>query len=124
MEFIINSKFFAQCTVTELGEKTIELGYDGIDLCVRPGHPVHADNVIQALPEAVKVWRDQGITCPMITAPVTLVDPTSPDIEDYYIASAEAGVTRLKIGFWKYREGEDYWKEDVANLRQILKEVA
>ena len=107
MELIINSKFFAQHTVTELGEKAIELGYDGIDLCVRPGHPVHADNVVQTLPEAVKIWIDQGLTCPMATAPVSLVDPKSPEIEDYFIACAKASVPRLKIGFWKFEEGDD-----------------
>jgi sugar phosphate isomerase/epimerase len=58
----------------------------------------------------------------MITAPVTLVDPTSPDIEDYYIASAEAGVPRLKIGFWKYREGEDYWQV-LNSARKDLEEI-
>lgn len=109
MEFIINSKFFAQYNVEELGEKAIELGYDGIDLCVRPRHPVHADNVIQALPEAMKVWRNQNVTCPMITAPVALTDPKSPEMENYYIACAEAEVPRLKIGFWKFQDGENYW---------------
>ena len=28
-------------------------GYEGIDVCVRPGHPVHFGNVTTALPEAV-----------------------------------------------------------------------
>ena len=75
MELIINSKFFAQYSVPELGEKAIELGYDGIDLCVREGHPIHVDNVIEALPKAAEIWRSQGLICPMITAPVNLIDP-------------------------------------------------
>jgi len=124
MKLILNSKFFAQYTVAELGEKAIELGYDGIDLCVRPGHPVHSDNVTQALPEAVKIWRNQGIDCPMATAPVILVDPKSSEIENYYIACAKAEIPRLKIGFWKYQEGEDYWQVLEAarsDLEEIVK---
>ena len=104
MELIINSKFFAQYSVPELGEKAIELGYDGIDLCVREGHPVHVDNVIEVLPKAAEVWRSQDLICPMVTAPVDLIDPNSPEIENYYIACAEAEIHRLKIGFWKFRD--------------------
>ncbi len=36
MKIVINSKFFAHLSVAQLGEKAIELGYDGIDICVRP----------------------------------------------------------------------------------------
>jgi L-ribulose-5-phosphate 3-epimerase len=119
MDLIINSKFFAQYTPEELGKKALELGYDGIDLCVRPGHPIHADNVTQALPEAMKVWRHQGVTCPMVTAPVTLVDPQSPEMENYYIACAEAEILRLKIGFWKYEAGDEYWQTLDAARRDL-----
>lgn len=123
MDLIINSKFFAQYSVPELGEKAIELGYDGIDLCVRPGHPIHADNVIEALPKAAEIWRSQDLVCPMITAPVTLVDPESPEIEKYYIACAEAEIPRLKIGFWKYQPGDDYWQVVDTARRDLAKIV-
>ena len=56
MEIVLNSKFFTELSVEQLGEKTIELGYDGVDICVRPGHPIHVDNVVEALPKAMKVW--------------------------------------------------------------------
>ena len=48
MEIVLNSKFFTELSVEQLGEKAIELGYDGVDICVRPGHPIHVDNVTEA----------------------------------------------------------------------------
>ena len=110
MEIVLFSKFFEELSVEELGEKTVELGYDGIDVAVRPGHPIHADNAVAVLPEAVKTWRGMGLSCPMATAPVTTNDPTSPDVEPMYAACAAAGVPRLKIGFWRFKEGDDYWR--------------
>ncbi|MCZ6676818.1 MAG: sugar phosphate isomerase/epimerase [Candidatus Poribacteria bacterium] len=110
MKIVLNSKFFADDSVEQLGEKSIELGYDGIDICVRPGHPIRADNVMEALPKAVKVWEGQGLVCPLATAAVDMINPKAPDAEKLYIACAEAGVPRLKIGFWKFNEGDDYWQ--------------
>ena len=60
MKIVLNSKFFSSLSVGRLCEKAKELGYDGIDLNVRPGHPVDPDNVTHALPEAIKVWMGQG----------------------------------------------------------------
>ena len=64
MEIILNSKFFAELPPPQLGTKVKSLGYDGLDLCVRPGHPVHPGNVTTALHPAMKVWKDQGLSCP------------------------------------------------------------
>ncbi len=110
MKIVLNSKFFADLSVEQLGEKAIELGYDGIDICIRPGHPIHLDNAIQALPKAVKVWQAQNLVCPLATAAVDMTDPDTPEADRLYAACAEAGIPRLKIGFWKFNEGDDYWQ--------------
>ena len=124
MQIGLNSKMFSELSVGQLGEKAIELGYDGIDICVRPGHPVHPGNASDALPEAVKTWEAQGLTCPLATAPTTMIDPGSPEVEGFYAACAEAGVPRLKIGFGRFGEGDDYWKvldSARASLRGFVK---
>ena len=110
MEIVLNSKFFTELSVEQLGEKTIELGYDGVDICVRPGHPIHVDNVVEALPKAMKVWHGQNLTCPLVTAATDITNPNAPEVEGLYAACAEAGIPRLKIGFWRFNEGDDYWQ--------------
>ena len=110
MQIVLNSKFFADLPVPELGAKALELGYDGIDVCVRPGHPVHPGNAEAELPKAVAAWRREGLSCPLATAPTDFLDPATPAAEGLYAACAEAGVPRLKIGFWRFSSGEDYWQ--------------
>jgi sugar phosphate isomerase/epimerase len=119
MQIVLNSKFFAGLTVEQLGRKARELGYDGVDLCVRPGHPVHPENVETALPAAVRQWADEGLLCPMATAPVTFNDPHSPEAPRLFAGCAAAGVPRLKIGFWRFHEGEGYW-EQLERAREAL----
>ncbi len=119
MKIVINSKFFAHLSVAQLGEKAIELGYDGIDICVRPGHPIHADNVTNGLPQAMKIWADQGLICPLATAPVTMTNPSATEVDKLYIACADAGIPRLKIGFWKFNENDNYWEVLDAARREL-----
>jgi sugar phosphate isomerase/epimerase len=119
MEIVLNSKFFTELSVEQLGEKTIELGYDGVDICVRPGHPIHVNNVIEALPKAMKVWSGQNLTCPLATAATDITNPNAPEVEGLYAACAEAGIPRLKIGFWRFNEGDDYWQVIDAARREL-----
>ena len=119
MQIVLNSKFFADRPVAELGARALELGYDGIDVCVRPEHPVHPGNAGAELPGAVDLWRRQGLSCPLATAPTDFVDPAAPGAEGLYAACAEAGVPRLKIGFWRFASGADYWQAVDAARRDL-----
>ncbi|MBI3989096.1 MAG: sugar phosphate isomerase/epimerase [candidate division NC10 bacterium] len=109
MNIVLNSKFFNTLSIPDLGAKAQELRFDGIDVNVRPGHPVNPNNVETALPEAVAIWQEQGLICPLATAPVTLVNPAAPEVEPLYAGCAAAGVPRVKIGFFSFNPGDDYW---------------
>jgi sugar phosphate isomerase/epimerase len=119
VQIVLNSKFFRALDIRALGDRARQLGFDGIDVMIRPGHPVHPGNIATALPEAVTVWADQGLTCPLASAPVTLVDPDAPEVECVYAGCAAAGVPRLKIGFFPFTPGADYWAL-VGTAREAL----
>lgn len=123
MKIVINSKFFNQYSPEKLGEKAIELGFDGIDICIRPGHPINENNVTNSLPKAAKIWRKQGLVCPLATAPVSMTDPSTIEVERFYAACSEAGIPRLKIGFWKFHGKKDYW-QILADARIKLEKFA
>ena len=106
MEIVLNSKFFNALSLSELGDKARALGFDGIDVNVRPGHPVNPDNAETALPQAVRIWREQGLTCPLATTPISWIDPDSPDVEPLYAGCAVAGVPRVKLGFFAFKPGD------------------
>ena len=108
MDLVLNTKFFSELAPPQLGETARALGYDGVDICVRPGHPIHLDNAQTALPEASAVWRDQGVVCPLATAPVSFTDPAV--AEPLYEACARAGIPRVKLGYWRFADGDDYWE--------------
>ncbi len=123
MEIVLNSKFFRPLDVRALAAKALALGFDGIDVNVRPGHPVNLENVAKALPAAVALWRERGLTCPLATAPVTLVDPSTAEVEPLYAGCAAARVPRVKIGFFPFAPGEDYWRL-VDQARRTLEAFA
>ena len=119
MEIVLNSKFFSRLSVAELGDKARALGFDGIDINVRPGHPVNPENAETALPQAVGVWREQGLTCPMATTPISWISPDAPEVEPLYRGCAAAGVSRVKLGFFAFNPGEDYWSLVDAGRRAL-----
>ena len=47
--------------IAELGKFIHNLGFDGIELPVRPGYPVTPENVTKGLPEAKKILADCGV---------------------------------------------------------------
>lgn len=84
--------------IPELGEHVRRLGFQAIELPVRPGYPVHPENAKTELPKAVKILEGFGIRIASIAAPTT---------EDTIAACADAGVPILRImanigpdGYW------------------------
>ena len=64
MQIILFTKFFETLAPEALGEYVAELGYDGLDLTVRPGYPINPDNVRTTLPPAARQWEALGLACP------------------------------------------------------------
>ncbi len=55
--------------LVELAVLVRSMGFDGVELPVRPGYPVHPDNVTEALPEAVHIFADHGLRIASIAGP-------------------------------------------------------
>jgi len=109
MQIVRFTKFWSDLSVAGLGERAKALGYDGLDLAVRAGHAVNPQNVGDVLSGAVRAWAALGVTCAMISGPTDLLDAESPAAQRMFEAAANAGVPRIKIGYFKYTPGADYW---------------
>src|SRR5690349_255007 len=68
MRFVYFTKTLHKLSLKELVSFCKEVGLDGVDLTVRPGHPVTPDNALTALPEAARLFKDAGLVVGLVTA--------------------------------------------------------
>ncbi|MBT3345653.1 MAG: sugar phosphate isomerase/epimerase [Gemmatimonadetes bacterium] len=119
MKLIVFSKMLNEKSVEELADLAQELGIDGYDLAVRAGHPVNPENVTEALPAALQLFRDRGLDIPLITAEGDLVDPSVPAADTLLAAMADAGAPRVKLGYYKIDLDTPYWDQVDTTRRQL-----
>jgi len=82
----------------ELGKFVKGMGFDGIELPVRPGYQVEPGDAAKGLPEAVKVLREQG---------VKIVDVAAEPDANIIAACGGAGIGLIRNQF-KVNKGEGY----------------
>lgn len=104
-------------SVEKSAQKIAAMGFDGVDLTVRPGGHVLPEEVEKGLPEAVKIIESKGIKVPMITTAVTNADADYS--EEIFATAAECGVEYLKLGYWHY-EGFGKIRSQIDSIRKKL----
>ncbi len=102
MQWVMFSKMLGSLSVSEAGDRIAEIGFDGVDLTVRPGGHVLPENVAVDLPEAVKILEGKGLSVPMITTNIVAAD--EPYTEPILAAAAECRIPQLKLGYWQYKQ--------------------
>lgn len=94
-----------------LAQHVRSLGFDAIELPVRPGFPVEPDHIERDLPAGVRALADEGVRVLNITAACALDD------ERLYNACAAAGVGMNRVMF--HLAGRDYLSAEAAARRQL-----
>ncbi|MCM8770028.1 MAG: sugar phosphate isomerase/epimerase [Candidatus Omnitrophica bacterium] len=115
---IVFTKHLQPLPLSVLAQKLAELGAKGADLCVRSGYPVNPDNIKRKLPEACRIFQEEGLVIPLVTTPGDFTDPEKPETEKFLAATGEAGVPLVKLGYW-VRQDNGYWKT-VEQIRKKL----
>jgi len=115
------SKHFQWTTVSEAASLCAEMGYDGIDLTLRPGGHVEPSQVAEALPKAVEAIHAQKLTTPMVTSGI--VDATTPHTEAVMRALVAAKITRYRWGGFRYVEGKSI-PAQLDELRPRIRDLA
>jgi len=97
------------------------MGFDGVDLTVRPGGHVLPENVRTDLPKAVKAVRERGLEVNMITTRIE--DPD--DIVTQYIlkTASDLGIKYYRIGSWRYDMDEELMPQ-LGGINKRLKTLA
>lgn len=111
-EFAVFAKPWPTLSLPELGRHVRQLGFDSIELPVRPGFPCRPEHIETDLPQAVDVLAAEGVRVLNITADLPLDD------ERLYAACAAAGVTLNRVMF-RVRN-RPYWEAEAAARRQLV----
>jgi sugar phosphate isomerase/epimerase len=108
----------------EVGEAASEMGFDGVDVTVRP-YPGHVDptRVAQDLPPFVNAIRKHGVLVREIACPV--MDADSPNAEQILQTASSLGITHYWGAPFRYTPGKpvmqqlDELKPRVARLAAL-----
>jgi sugar phosphate isomerase/epimerase len=77
------------------------VGFDGIDLTVRPGGHVKPERAAVDLPKAVEMIRAEGLQVPMITTGLTSVD--DPTARPILSTAGKLSIPFFKVGYYQYK---------------------
>lgn len=102
--FHIFSKHLQFLDFRDMAKAAADLGFDGVDLTVRPDGHVLPENVARDLPRAVAAIRDAGLSADMMT---TAVDDASDPIDRAVLSVAAAEGIRFYRMNWLSYDGAD-----------------
>lgn len=94
-----------------------QLGVSGPDLTVRPGGLVAPERVTEDLPKAAEVFREHGLSIPMISTGITSARDQA--ARQILRAAAELGIKYYKMGYYSYRDFAR-WPSELNLIRKEL----
>lgn len=110
-EFAVFVKPWRDLSLAKLALHVRELGFDMIELPVRPGFQVEPERIEEDLPAAVKLLGDLGIRVVNVTVALPLDD------ERLYAACAASGIGMNRVIF--KRVSPSYWESEAAARKQL-----
>jgi L-ribulose-5-phosphate 3-epimerase len=109
----IFSKHLQWLNYAEMAQVAAQIGFDGIDITVRPGGHVLPERVAEDLPKAVNAIRKAGMSVYMITTAIT--DAEEPTAEIILKTANALGIKHYRTGWLNY----DLNKNIEDNLRDF-----
>jgi len=102
IEVSIFSKHLQFLDYNEMAAATAEMGFDGLDLTVRPKGHVLPERVVDDLPKAVEAMKKYGIQPNMMTTNVW--DAKSAENKSVLLTASAVGIEYYRTGWLKYPE--------------------
>jgi sugar phosphate isomerase/epimerase len=100
LPILLMSKFLQFLDIPKMGAMTAELGFDGVDLCVRRGAHVLPERAADDLPRAVEEIRKAGSAVGMITSDIA--DAATPHAEQVLKTIKALGIRHYRWGGLRY----------------------
>ncbi len=123
MTIHVFSKHLQFLDYPEMAEAAAEVGFDGVDLAVRPRGHVLPENVEADLPKAVKAIKDAGLTAKLMTT--AIIDAQEAVNEKVLKVASEQGIQYYRTNWLRYQKGDDVaqvipeFQKKLASLAQL-----
>lgn len=104
----------------EMSEAAAEIGFDGLDLTVRPKGHVLPERAVEDLPKAVSAMRKSGLLTTMMTT--NIIDAKDPQSIQVLETASALGLTHYRTGWLTYPE-EKTIAESIAEHAQKLADL-
>jgi sugar phosphate isomerase/epimerase len=115
------SKHFHWASVEQTSALCAAIGFDGVDLTLRPGGHVEPERVEEDLPKAVETIRKAGLEIPMVTS--SIVDTMTPHAERVLKTLKAVGIPRYRWGGLRYDPKRDL-PAQLAEMKPRVKDLA
>lgn len=99
------SKHAPKLNYQDLGKFSKQVGFEGVDLTVRPAGHVLPEKVAEDLPAAYAALANAGVKVPMITTALT--NPRAPEAAATLRVAGELKIPFWKAGYWRYQTAKD-----------------
>ncbi len=104
-----------------MAKTAAEIGFDGVDITVRPKGQVLPENVEKDLPKVVEALHKAGIKAELITTAIT--NTQSPHTEQILKTANQLGIKYYRMGWMKY-DNKTTIPEQLENYKNQLQELA
>ncbi len=101
MRYLMFSKHLQELDIPAAGRAIKELGFDGVELTVRPNGHIVPERVTEDLPRAVETLREIGLAVPALVTDVKGKD--APFTRELCATAAKVGATYFRNTAWPYR---------------------
>ncbi|MGH2530749.1 MAG: sugar phosphate isomerase/epimerase family protein [Thermomicrobiales bacterium] len=105
MQAVLFTKLFRGQSLEDIAVIAAELGFDGVDLLIRPGHQLEP-TVPENIRDGVRLLERAGLAVPMATTDLT--DPSRMPTERLLASCAEADIGLVRLGYWRYDQARGY----------------
>jgi L-ribulose-5-phosphate 3-epimerase len=105
----------------EMARVAAEIGFDGVDLTVRPGGHVLPERVEQDLPKAMEAVQKAGLNIYMIATSITSTD--DPNTEKILKTASSLGIRHYRTG-WMFYDDSRPVEDTISQVQQQLGRLA
>ena len=115
------SKHLQFLNYKDMAEVAADIGFDGVDLAVRPKGHVLPERVGDDLPKAVEEIRKAGLAHTMMTTAVQ--DASDPTDKKLLETAAKLGIKFYRMNWLSYPEGKSI-PEAIVNFQETIKDLS